>query len=363
MAVQRARDERLHLQNAGNMLPIEAAAAAERERARMVEAATRLAAEERAAAEALLKARLSDEEEAEPEPAAEAEPATIQIPEASATPPPVQDDAAETAPIDLRTEEVARTAAASTRRNAVVSAPVAGPAPTIHETSDGGLDLEGSDVHEPPVGGDWPEAAVPTPEDRAADDQPSHPAAARDDAMSLTRAAHRSRPQGRDRAVRISALALLPVAVVAKTVVTGAWWEQANWPLLAGGAVVAVAGVWWVWWATRPPRALLPAHRRGLHEDRVREMSQVTQARMLLARLAAGDATDEAWRDFEETSGLVVAGALRRTVHHDMDPGALARYVRNRQPVAPPRPASVESIAGIFVLLVCLPVLVIVLLA
>lgn len=357
MAVQRARDERLQLQNAGTMLPIEAAAAAERERARMVEAATRLAAEERAAAEALLKARLSDEQ-----PAPEPEPATIEIPEASATAAPTEDtveaapavptppappeEAAAPRSIDLRVEEVARIAAARTAGPPVVSVPVTEPAPAAYQPSEDGVDVDDGDDA-----------------DDGDDDEPADLPPVQVQEPRPTSGGHRGRPQGRDRAARLGALALLPVAFVAKTAVTGAWWQQARWPLLAAGAVLAVAGVRWVWWATRPPRALLPAHRRRLNEERLREMSQVTQARMLLASLGTGQAPEAVWRDFEETTGLVVAGALRRTVHPDMDPGAFVRYVRNRQPVAPPRPASIESIAGIFVVLVCLPVLVLVLLA
>lgn len=329
MAVQRARDERLQLQSDGTMLPIEAAAAAERERTRIVEAATRLAAEERAAAEALLKARLRDEE-----PAPEPGPATVEIPQAGIELP---------RPIDPRVEEVARTAAAATTpRPPVVSGPVAEPAPPDYELAEDDEDAEDLDD---------------------SGDEPAGPPPAQRQAPLPTSEGHRGRPQGRDRAARLGALALLPVALVAKTAVTGAWWQQVSWPLLAAGAGLAVAGVCWVWWATRPPRALLPAHRRRLHEERLREISQVTQARLLLVRLPAGDATDRAWQEFEESTGLTVPGVLRPTIRHDTDPGALVRYVRNRQPAAPPRPASIAALAGIFVVLVCLPVLVLVLLA
>jgi hypothetical protein len=63
----------------------------------------------------------------------------------------------------------------------------------------------------------------------------------------------------------------------------------------------------------------------------------------------------EAWRKFEQRTGLVVPGATRAVVDPHMDPAALVRYLSARQRDGLPAPQPLLVVAAVPLLLCLLP--------
>ena len=164
-------------------------------------------------------------------------------------------------------------------------------------------------------------------------------------------------PQAPTRVVRLVAAVLVPAAVAVKLLLSGTWWtglDLLGWTALAASAALTAVGLRWLRQSTTPPFSLRRRSARRIRAWQLVQRSHTDHATRLLSAMDDADADGiDAWREFEQRTGLVVPEATRTVVDPHMDPAALVRYLSARQRDKLPAPQPLLVVAAV-PLLVCL---------